>query len=148
MENNIARLVLLEASMCGYILIIDDSPTIRKIAEACLEHEGFVVHGFQDGVEALHYLSQPNAVLPDLVFLDINMPRLNGYQVALRFKQSDRLAHIPVIFLTRYDGVIDQLKCRLAGGMGHISKPFLPATILDCAYRLLRSRSTIRERGA
>ncbi|WP_220197769.1 response regulator [Ktedonospora formicarum] len=133
--------------MRGSIAIIDDSPTIRRIAEVFLAHEGFLVQSFPDGVEALHHLSQPHTPLPDLVFLDLNMPKLNGYQVALRIKHSERLAHIPVIFLTRYDGVIDHLKCRLAGGEGHISKPFLPATICECASQLLISRSTLRERG-
>ena len=110
--------------MSQLIMLADDSPTIRKIVEIVLCREGYEVIAVPDGVEALRYLLAPQARLPDLILLDIEMPRLNGYQVALSLRKRPPLAHIPLVMLSRRAGVVDRLKGRLAGAHVYLTKPF------------------------
>src|SRR5579884_3359272 len=113
-----------ESTMSKLIMLADDSPTIRKIVEVVLSREGYEVVTVPDGVEALRYLLTPQARLPDLILLDIEMPRLNGYQVALSLRKRPPLAHIPLVMLSRRSGVVDRLKGRLAGAHVYLTKPF------------------------
>jgi DNA-binding response OmpR family regulator len=106
------------------VLVIDDSPTIRKIVETGLRREGFEVIGFPDGVEALKWLVSPQGRLPGLVLLDINMPKMDGYEMARHLKARPHYRNIVIVMLTRRDGLIDRLKSRLAGAEGYITKPF------------------------
>src|SRR6266700_1774846 len=96
------------------VMVIDDSPTIRKIVETCLRREGFHVIGFADGVEALKWLVSPQGCPPDLLLLDINLPKMDGYEVARHLKAKPQYKSIPIIMLTRRDGLVDRLKSRLA----------------------------------
>jgi twitching motility two-component system response regulator PilG len=106
------------------VMIIDDSATVRKIVETCLKREGFEVKGFSDGVEAMFWFTQPNSRIPDLVLLDIGLPKMDGYEVARRLKSKPPFANTVIIMLSRRDGVIDKLKGRLAGAKDYITKPF------------------------
>src|SRR5438477_390642 len=106
------------------VMIIDDSPTIRKIVETCLRREGFHVIGFADGVEALKWLVSPHARVPDLLLLDINLPKMDGYEIARHLKGKPQYKNIVIVMLTRRDGLIDRLKGRLAGVQGYVTKPF------------------------
>ncbi len=112
--------------MSKLVMIVDDSITVRKIVEVVLSREGYEVVAVPDGVEALRYLLTPDARLPNLILLDIEMPRLDGYQLALRLRRSERprLSHLPLVMLSRRCGVIDQLKARLAGVRVYLTKPF------------------------
>jgi twitching motility two-component system response regulator PilG len=108
------------------VMIADDSQTIRKIVEVVLTREGYDVIAVPDGVEALRYLIAPAARLPDLIVLDIQMPRLDGYELAQRIRRRERppLAHIPIVMLSRRNGIVDRLKARLCGVHAYLSKPF------------------------
>ena len=113
------------------IMVIDDSQTVRKIIATCLGREGFAVVSFPDGVEAMRWLSQPNARIPDLVILDIGLPKLDGYEVARRLKAKPQFSHTVIVMLSRHDGVIDRLKGRLAGAKDFMSKPFKTQDIIS-----------------
>jgi twitching motility two-component system response regulator PilG len=117
--------------MSKLIMVIDDSTTVRKIVETCLGREGFAVVGFSDGVEAMRWLSQPNARIPDLVILDIGLPKMDGYEVARRLKSKPQFNSTVIIMLSRRDGMIDRLKGRLAGAKDYIAKPFKTQDIIS-----------------
>ncbi len=113
-----------EAAAKRLVMIVDDSATVRKIVAVVLRREGYEVLSAPDGVEALRYLLAPGANLPDLILLDIQMPRMDGYQLALTIRKRPELSRIPLVILSRRCGVIDKLKARLAGVRGYLSKPF------------------------
>ena len=111
--------------MNKFIMVIDDSPTVRKIIETCLRRENFDVRSFTDGVEAMRWITNDSdARVPDLVLLDINLPKMDGYEVARRFKTKSIFNNTIIIMLSRRDSVIDRLKGRLAGAKDYITKPF------------------------
>ncbi|BCL81960.1 response regulator [Ktedonobacteria bacterium brp13] len=112
-------------------MVIDDSATVRKIIETCLKREGFDVQVFPDGVEALRWFTQPNVRIPDLVVLDIGLPKMDGYEVARRLKSKPQLSHTVIIMLSRRDGMIDKLKGRLAGAKDYLTKPFKTQEIIS-----------------
>lgn len=106
------------------VMVIDDSATVRKIIETCLKREGFDVKSFPDGVEAMRWFTLPEARIPDLVILDIGLPKMDGYEVARRLKTKPQLNTTVIIMLSRRDGMIDKLKGRLAGAKDYLTKPF------------------------
>jgi DNA-binding response OmpR family regulator len=110
--------------MSKLVMVIDDSNTVRKIIETCLGREGFEVKGFSDGVDAIRWLAEPDARVPDLVVLDIGLPKMDGYEIARRLKTKPQFANTIIVMLSRRDGVIDRLKGRLAGAREYITKPF------------------------
>jgi DNA-binding response OmpR family regulator len=110
--------------MSKLVMVIDDSPTVRKIVETCLRREGFTVVAFADGVEAMQSLTQPQARIPDLVVLDVGLPKMDGYEVARRLKTKPQFNKTIIIMLSRRDGLIDRLKGRLAGAKEYLIKPF------------------------
>ena len=112
-------------------MVIDDSATVRKIIETCLRREGFIVEGFCDGVEAMKALTNPQARIPDLVLLDINLPKMDGYEIARKFKTKPQFNNTVIVMLSRRDGVIDRLKGRLAGAKDYITKPFKTQDIIS-----------------
>ncbi|WP_052568517.1 response regulator [Ktedonobacter racemifer] len=113
------------------ILVIDDSPLIRKILETCLQRAGHQVMSYPDGVEAMRQLLSPQALLPELIFLDIDLPKLNGYEIARKFKAKPALAAIPIVMISRHAGIMDRLKARLAGAKSFLAKPFTTQQILE-----------------
>ncbi|HEY7414892.1 MAG TPA: response regulator [Ktedonobacteraceae bacterium] len=113
------------------VMVIDDSATVRKIIETCLGREGFVVKSFPDGVEAMKWLTSYEARIPDLVLLDIGLPKMDGYEVARRLKTKSQFSNTVIIMLTRRDGVFDRLKGRLAGARDYITKPFKTQDIVS-----------------
>ncbi len=106
------------------VMVIDDSPTIRKIVETCLKREGFTVAAFADGIEAMQSLTSPRARVPDLVVLDIGLPKMDGYEVARCLKTKPQFNKTIIIMLSRREGLIDRLKGRLAGAKEYMTKPF------------------------
>jgi twitching motility two-component system response regulator PilG len=105
------------------VVVIDDSATMRKIVEVCLSREGYAVRGFVDGVEALRWISGPEGYIPALIFLDIELPNGNGYEVARHVRQNPAFAQTLIVMLSRHNGVIDRLKGRLAGASMYLTKP-------------------------
>jgi len=112
-------------------MVIDDSTTVRKIIETCLRRQGFQVMGFPDGVEAIRWLMEPASRVPDLVLLDIGLPKMDGYEVARRLKIKPQFSNTVIVMLSRRDGMIDRLKGRLAGAKDYITKPFKTQDIIS-----------------
>jgi DNA-binding response OmpR family regulator len=105
------------------IVVIDDSTTMRKIVEVCLSREGYAVRGFADGVEAVRWISGPEGSIPALIFIDVELPHWNGYEVARYVRQNPAFAQTLIVMLSRRNGVIDRLKGRLAGVSVYLTKP-------------------------
>ncbi|QBD80522.1 response regulator [Ktedonosporobacter rubrisoli] len=123
--------------MSKFVMVIDDSNTVRKIIETCLGREGFDVCGFPDGVEAMRWLTSAEGRVPDLVLLDIGLPKMDGYEVARRLKTKPQFANTVIIMLSRRDGVIDRLKGRLAGAKDYLTKPFRTQDIIAVIHSYL-----------
>lgn len=110
--------------MSTLVMVIDDSPTIRKILETCLHRAGYEVKSFQDGVEALRWCGTPVARIPALVLVDVGLPKLDGYDVIRHLKAKPALAQTVFVIISRRDGVLDRLKGRLVGAHAYLTKPF------------------------
>jgi twitching motility two-component system response regulator PilG len=113
-----------DEKMSKLVMIIDDSLIVRKIIETSLKREGIDSISYPDGVEALLALNERRCPVPDLVILDIGLPKMDGYEVARHFKTKQQFGNTTIIMLSRRDGVIDRLKGRLAGAKDYITKPF------------------------
>ncbi len=109
------------------IMVVDDSPTVRKLITGKLEKCGHSVVSAVDGMDAL---AKINEVIPDLVLLDITMPRLDGYQVCKLIRNNDVTKDIPVVMISGKDGFFDKVRGRMAGSSGYITKPFGPDTLM------------------
>ena len=125
-----------------HIMIIDDSPTVRKILEVALSRADFTVALFADGVEAMREMVNGRTPVPDVMIVDIALPKADGYEVTMRFKARPELAQTDVIILTRRDGIIDKLKGRLAGAKVWLCKPFKTAEVIQTIQSLLAARQT------
>ena len=125
------------------ILVIDDSITVRKIIEITLQRAGFAVVSFADGVTALRWLASPEATLPALIYLDIELPRMDGYEVARMLRCRPRLFEVPLVMLSRRDGVLDHLKSRLVGACVHLTKPFKAEQLVEVTRSLLASKEVV-----
>lgn len=112
------------------VMIIDDSLVVRKIVETAMRRAGVSCTSYKDGIEAIQALKQQDG-LPDLIFLDIGLPRLDGYDVLRLLKTSPRFDRTPIFILSGHDGVLDRVKSRLAGARGHINKPFRVQELLS-----------------
>jgi twitching motility two-component system response regulator PilG len=116
-----------EQAILGTILVVDDSPTVCKLVAITLERHGYQVVAAANGLEALAKMSEG---LPDLILLDITMPRMDGYQLCKIIKGSQETRHIPVVMLTGKDGFFDKVRGRMVGSTEYITKPFEPDTLL------------------
>src|SRR5438270_7773799 len=116
--------------MSKLVMVIDDSPTVSKIVEMTLQREGFEVATYPDGVAAFQALSSGAVRIPDLVILDLGLPQMDGFEVARLFKNRPQyFAH--TIILTRREGLLDQLKGRLAGAQAYLVKPWTQQELLS-----------------
>jgi len=118
------------------VLVIDDSNTIRRSAEIFLKQAGYDVVLAEDGFDAL---SKVNDHHPDLIFCDILMPRLDGYQTVAVIRRSGKFAHIPVVMLSSKDGVFDKARGRMVGAQDYLTKPFTKDQLLDAVRRHLQA---------
>jgi twitching motility two-component system response regulator PilG len=110
--------------MSKLVFVIDDSQTVRKIIGYTLCRAGFQVLGFPDGIEAMRWLTHETGRIPDLVVLDICLPKMDGYEIARCFKEKPQFSSTVIVMLTRRDGLLDRLKGRLAGANDYVTKPF------------------------
>ena len=122
------------------IVVIDDSATVRKILETCLGREGFTVQSFPDGIEAMQWLASPLGYVPDLVILDLILPKMNGYQVAQQLKSKPQYSSTVIVMLTRRDGTLDRLKGRLAGAKDYLTKPLATQDVIATVKKHLNIR--------
>jgi DNA-binding response OmpR family regulator len=121
----------------GSILIVDDSDNIRSVLQMNFEWLGYQVSCARDGEEALRILAHEP---PDLIILDVMMPRRNGYQVCRSLKMDPRLKEIPVIFLTAKDQKEDRFWGKDCGADEYLTKPFSAAKLERVIERLLEER--------
>ena len=110
------------------VMVIDDSKTIRRTAETLLRKEGYEVITAMDGFEALSKIADYK---PDLIFLDIMMPRLDGYQTCALIKHHRVFRQTPVVMLSSKDGLFDRARGRVVGSDHYITKPFTREDLLD-----------------
>src|SRR4029077_20178161 len=110
------------------VLVIDDSNTIRRSAEMFLRQAGFEVILAEDGFDALAKISDHQ---PRVIFVDIMMPRLDGYQTCALVKQNPNLKSTPGIMLSSKDGVFDRARGRLAGSDRYLTKPFTKEALVE-----------------
>ena len=119
------------------VVIIDDSVVVRKIVEISLGRCGIACMSFQDGYEALKAFQSGEDYIPDLIFLDIGLPKIDGYDLLRLLKTSPQFDHTEVVFLSARDGMLDRLKGRLAGARGYVTKPFKTQELLSIALACL-----------
>ncbi len=103
------------------ILVVDDSRTQLSVLTKILIQQGYEVHGVLNGKLALDLLQSE---LPDLIFLDIQMPKMNGYEVCEKLKENDKTCEIPIIFISALNEIFDKVKAFSLGGVDYITKPF------------------------
>jgi twitching motility two-component system response regulator PilG len=109
-------------------MVVDDSKTIRRTAEALLQKAGATVSMANDGFEALALIAENE---PQLVFVDIMMPRLDGYQTCALIKSNPRFAKMPVVMLSSKDGLFDRARGRIVGCDAYLTKPFSRDELLE-----------------
>ena len=114
------------------VMIIDDSKTIRRTAETLLAKAGCEVITAVDGFDALAKIADSN---PDLIFVDIMMPRLDGYQTCSLIKNNADFAAKPVIMLSSKDGLFDKARGRIVGSDEYLTKPFSKEELFDTIER-------------
>jgi twitching motility two-component system response regulator PilG len=123
----------MSANGSGYkVLVIDDSNTIRRSAEIFLKQGGHEVLLAEDGFDAL---SKVNDHRPHLIFCDILMPRLDGYQTCAIIKRNVDFSSVPVVMLSSKDGVFDKARGRMVGSQDYLTKPFTKDQLLQAVQQ-------------
>ncbi len=115
------------------VLVIDDSNTIRRSAEIFLKQGGHEVLLAEDGFDAL---AKVNDYQPHLIFCDIVMPRLDGYQTCAIIKRNPKFAQVPVVMLSSKDGVFDKARGRMVGAQDYLTKPFTKDQLLQAVGQI------------
>lgn len=120
------------------VMVIDDSNTIRRSAEIFLGQSGCQVILAGDGFDAMSKISDHH---PDIIFCDIMMPRLDGYQTCTLIKKNPRFNSTPVIMLSSRDGLFDRARGRMVGSDEYLTKPFTKESLLNTVRKHALSRS-------
>jgi len=118
------------------VMVIDDSKTIRRTAETLLKKEGCDVLTAVDGFEALAKISDQK---PAIIFVDIMMPRLDGYQTCALIKKNAKFRETPVIMLSSKDGLFDRARGRMVGSDQYLTKPFTKESLLKAVAAHVRA---------
>lgn len=116
----------------GSVLIVDHSPTIRRVVALALEREGYKVYAAGDGMQALAALKD---ITPGLILVDINLPHMDGYQLCKVIKGHGLTKDIPVVMLSGKVGMMDKVKGKMAGASDYIAKPFAAGDIIGAAEK-------------
>ena len=127
------------------VLVIDDSNTIRRSAEIFLKQGGHEVILAEDGFDAL---AKVNDHQPQLIFCDILMPRLDGYQTCAIIKRNARFAGVPVVMLSSKDGVFDKARGRMVGSQDYLTKPFTKDQLLQAVQQFGEISSGVIDAGS
>ena len=112
------------------VVIVDDSEVVRKILSTCLKRVGIASVSFSDGYELLHALKTQSNLLPSVIILDLNLPKMDGYALARLLRSGHRFEETPIILLTGYDSVWNRLRARLLKKTRYMLKPFRTQDIL------------------
>jgi twitching motility two-component system response regulator PilG len=126
------------------VLVVDDSPTVRKIVQLTLQREHMQVMTAADGLSALAAVADAS---PDLILLDIMLPRMDGYNICQVIRKNLAYRDLPIIMLSGKDGLFDKMRGRLAGSSDYITKPFDSSDLVQTVKRYL-SAPAVRERIA
>lgn len=124
------------------ILVIDDSKTIRRSAETLLVREGYEVITANDGYEALAKVVEFE---PHIIFIDIMMPRLDGYQTCALIKSNALYSEIPIVLLSSKDSIFDKARGRIVGSQSYLTKPFSREDLLGVINEHLKQEDTLGE---
>ena len=121
------------------VMVVDDSNTIRRTAETILSKAGCDVITAIDGFDSLAKIVD---VVPDVIFVDIMMPRLDGYQTCALIKNNNEFKHTPVIMLSSKDGLFDKAKGRIVGADEYLTKPFSKNELFEVLERIVATKAT------
>ncbi|NOT16497.1 MAG: response regulator [Sulfuriferula sp.] len=119
-------------------MVIDDSNTIRRSAEIFLKQAGCEIILAEDGFDALAKITDRQ---PDIIFVDVMMPRLDGYQTCSLIKKNSRFKSTPVIMLSSKDGLFDKARGRIVGSNEYLTKPFTKDSLLSTVQRYTNNES-------
>lgn len=122
------------------VMVIDDSKTIRKTADILLKKQGCEVITATDGFEALAKVAEYK---PDFIFVDIMMPRLDGYQTCALIKNNQKFKNTPVILLSSKDSIFDKARGRLVGSEQYLTKPFSKDDLLGAIKQHVQRRDEL-----
>jgi len=125
------------------ILAVDDEPHILKLLELTLSFENFEVVTAQSGPEAIALASGHP---PDLILLDVMMPGMDGFQVAMALKSEPRTREVPILFLTARGREVDRQRGQAVGAAEYITKPFRPSRLVALIRELLKARNPMDRR--
>ena len=129
----------MEESFAGLkVMVIDDSKTIRRTAETLLQKAGCTVYTAVDGFDALAKIADSK---PDIIFVDIMMPRLDGYQTCALIKNNLTFKQTPVIMLSSKDGLFDKAKGRIVGSDEYLTKPFSKEELFSAIRQYVADRT-------
>lgn len=128
------------------VVVIDDSVVVRKIVETSMSRIGVQCLGFGDGYAALRAFKKDLAGPPDLIFLDINLPRIDGFDLLRLLRSYHGFDQVAVVILSSRDSVLDRVKCRLAGAHSYLVKPFRTQELLAAVARYLPDFSAVPTR--
>ena len=126
------------------VLVVDDSPTVRKIVQLTLQRERIDVETASDGLTALAAVAD---IQPDLILLDIMLPRMDGYNICQVVRKSMAYRDLPIIMLSGKDGLFDKMRGKLAGSTEYITKPFDSSELVQTVKRYLDT-PVARERAS
>lgn len=126
------------------VLVVDDSPTVRKIVQLTLQREQIRVVTAGDGLSALAAVADEQ---PDLILLDVMLPRMDGYNICQVVRKNMAYRDMPIIMLSGKDGLFDKMRGKFAGSTEYITKPFDSAELVQTVKRHLDS-AVVRERAA
>lgn len=117
--------------MSQLVMVIDDALVVRAILDTCLHRSGYEVKCFEDGLQALGWLNTAGTRVPDLILVDLGLPRLDGYQIIRLLKARPALEDTVLVILSGRDGILDRIKGRLVGAHAYLTKPFRTQSILE-----------------
>lgn len=115
----------------GSVMVIDDSMTVRAVIEASLRRNGFAVTSFADGLQAMGALARGEVAVPDVLLLDIGLPKMDGYEVAKILRAKPDFSQTVIVMLTGHDGVFDRIHSKMVGASAFITKPFRVKHVVD-----------------
>jgi twitching motility two-component system response regulator PilG len=125
-----------------FVLAVDDSQTVRRVVAQILEQNGYRVVTASDGMQAM---ARINEAVPDLILLDVSMPRMDGYQFCKVLKQNQYTRRVPILMLSGNDGFFDKVKGRLAGACGYLTKPLDEESLLIAVQKYVEEHSVKKE---
>ncbi len=123
-----------------FVLVIDGSPTIQKVIEVTLRREGYEVCSFRDGIDAMRWFAKPQARTPDLMLVDLDLPKLDGYHVIQKFKTKARFAHTACLVLCEPEKMAQTCLERMAWAATSLPKPFTIKELVAAVHTSIADR--------